>query len=247
MENSNRLFSPSLREAAAALSGERPRDEPPRVVAGTSLAGRWQQPLLEFSSGSPNLPLNEAGVAAWRSYDRKASPANTCEPLNVPSVFLAPFFLFDLRIDGQRAVLHSEAYDIVRTVPFGRRAAAVDASGRFGRARARFEGDTLVVESRDYPVSKWGLGHDEAHGGADVPSSAQKKLTERFALTSDGRTLVYTYELFDPVYMTGPHTGRVELARVPDDVRMYAYECDIESAAMWSRSATDAPLRVGGE
>ena len=247
MANSERLFSPSLREAAAALSDEPVSDDTPPVAASTSLAGRWQQPLLEFPLGSPNLPLNEAGMAAWRNYDRKASPANTCEPLNVPSVFLAPFFLFDLRVEARQVVLHNEAYDIVRTVPLARRSAAVDANGRFGRARARLERDVLVVETRDFPVSLWGLGHEEAHGGGDVPSSAQKTLTERFAVTPDGRTLVYTYELFDPVYMTEPHTGRVELARVPDDVPMYAYKCDLESAAMWSRRPTDAPLRVGGE
>jgi hypothetical protein len=44
--------------------------------------------------------------------------------------------------------------------------------------------------------------------------------------------------------MTAPHTARIELTRVPDDAQMYAYECDVESAAMWSRDAADPPLRV---
>jgi hypothetical protein len=37
----------------------------------------------------------------------------------------------------------------------------------------------------------------------------------------------------------------VELTRVPDDVEMHAYECDLESAAMWSRQRADTPLQLG--
>jgi hypothetical protein len=246
MANSNRLFSPTLRAAAAALSdeGDAPATPLPVATAGAGLSGRWQQPLLEFGQDGPNLPLNDAGMAAWRNYDRKSSPANTCEPISVPAVFLAPFFLFELRIDAERALLYNEAYELRRTVPLDGTTAAVDDGGWFGRARGRVESGTLIVESRDFRASKWGLGHEEAHGGADVPSSPQKTLVERFTALPDGRTLAYEYTLYDPVYMTQPYTARVELTRVPDDAEMYRYECDLESAAMWSRDATDPPLRV---
>ena len=244
MANSNRLFSPSLRAAAAALADEEAAAALPAVAATDSLEGRWQQPLLELTVGHPHLPLNDAGMAAWRDYDRKSSPANLCEPLSVPSVFWAPFFLFELRIDGQRAVLYNEAYEIRRTVPLDGTTAAVDERGWFGRARGRLESGTLVVESSGFPPSRWGLGHEEAHGGADVPSSPQKTLVERFSVLPDGRTLAYEYTLHDPVYMTEPHTARIELTRVPDGTAMYRYECDLESAAMWSRNADDPPLRI---
>ncbi len=62
---------------------------------------------------------------------------------------------------------------------------------------ARIDGDTLVVESRDFPPSRWGLGIEEAHG-ADVPSSERKTLTERFTAQPDGQTLVYEYTLDGP-------------------------------------------------
>lgn len=245
MADSNRLFSPTIRAAAAALTGDDSADDVSPVSARTTLAGRWQQPLLEFGSEGPNLPLNDAGMTAWRNYVRKESPANTCEPLSVPSVFLAPFFLFELRLEADRAVLSNEPYDIVRTVPLDGTTAAVDAGGWFGRERGRLEGGALVVESSGFRASKWGLGHDEAHGGRDVPSSEQKTLVERFSVLADGRTLVYEYTLTDPAYLAQPYTGRVELTRAPDDAEMYPYECDVESAAMWSRDAADPPLRVG--
>ncbi len=244
MADSARLFSPTIRAAAAALTGEDSAESAPPANARATLAGRWQQPLLEFPSDGPNLPLNEAGMTAWRSYVRKESPANTCEPISVPSIFLAPFFLFELRLDAGRAVLYIEPYDVVRTVPLEGTTAAADAAGWFGRVRGGLDGGALVVESDGFRASKWGLGHDEAHGGADVPSSEQKTLVERFTVLADGRTLVYEYTLNDPAYLAQPHTGRVELTRVPDDAEMYPYECDLESAAMWSRDAGDPPLRV---
>jgi hypothetical protein len=37
-----------------------------------------------------------------------------------------------------------------------------------------------------------------------TPASAQKKLIERFALGQDGKTLVYSGTLQDPVYLAKP-------------------------------------------
>jgi hypothetical protein len=124
--------------------------------------------------------------------------------------------------------------------------AAADPEGWFGIVTGRIDGETLVIESRDYPASRWGLGiaTHVLGGGADVPSSAEKTLTERYSLSDDGRTLFLEYTVDDPVYLAKPYTGRLELTRVPDGTPIYPYECDRESAAMWSRTERDEPLRV---
>lgn len=250
-DRSDRIYSPSLVKALADATGKTVSAPPtastaPAATGIARLAGRWQQPVMPPGKESP-LALNEAGLAAWRGYDRKLSPANTCESMAVPDVFMAPFYLFELRVDGESVVLHNEAYDIRRTVPLGGAAARVDERGQHGMAAARVDGDALVVESRGFPASKWGLGAEVQllGAGADVPSSERKTLTERFTAGSDGRTLVYEFTLDDPAYITKPYSGRVELTRVPDTAQMYPYECDPESAAMWSRDAKDKPLRVG--
>ena len=162
----------------------------PRVTGSTGLAGRWQQPLTLFDGNGPGLPLNDAGMAAWRSYDRKRSPANVCEPINIPDIFFSAFFLFEIRIDDDRAVLHNEYYDVVRTVPLNGTGAVADARGAFGTVTGRIDGETLIVESRDFPASRWGLGIEEAHR-ADIPSSTMKTVTEWFSVTPDGGTLIY--------------------------------------------------------
>src|SRR5690606_24024967 len=100
--------------------------------------------------------------------------------------------------------------------------AKTHASGVWGSARARIEGNTLVIESKDYPASKWGLGAATQilGGGADVPSSPQKVVTERISTSDDGLQLHYDYVVFDPVYMTGEYGARVVLRRAPDSAVM---------------------------
>jgi hypothetical protein len=253
----DRLYSPSLSALSAAgpaggiaisnaTSGIKTVAEVPKGTGLARFAGRWQQPFTPPGAESP-LPLNAAGIAARNAYDQKASPANTCEPMSIPDIFNAPFYLFEIKLDGQRVTLHNEAYEIVRTVTLGGPGAPVDPKGQFGTATARLDGDVLVIESKGYPASKWGLGAEvQALGaGKDVPSSAQKAVTERYAVSPDGRTLVLDYTVFDPAYMTKAYAGRIELTRVPESAALYPYQCDLESASMWSRNARDKALKVG--
>ncbi len=253
----DRLYSPSLSALSAtgpaggiaianATSGIKTVAEVPKATGIARFAGRWQQPFTPPGPESA-LPLNAAGVAARNAYDQKASPANTCEPMSIPDIFNAPFYLFEIKLDGQRVTLHNEAYEIMRTVTLGGPAAPVDAKGQFGTAAAKLDGDALVVESKGYPASKWGLGAEVQilGGGKDVPSSTQKAVTERYTVSPDGRTLVLDYTVNDPAYLTKPYAGRLELTRVPDSTTLYPYQCDVESAAMWSRNAKDKALKVG--
>ena len=254
----DRLYSPSLSVLTAAgpaggiaiannaTSSIKTVAEVPKATGIARFAGRWQQPFTPPGTDSA-LPLNAAGVAARNAYDQKASPANTCEPMSIPDIFNAPFYLFEVKVDGQRVTLHNEAYEIVRTVTLGGPAAPVDPKGQFGTATAKLDGEALVIESKSYPASKWGLGAEVQilGGGKDVPSSTQKTVTERYTVSPDGRTLVLDYTVNDPAYLTKPYAGRLELTRVPDSAALYPYQCDVESAAMWSRNAKDKALKVG--
>jgi hypothetical protein len=206
------------------------------AVGARRVAGRWRPPLQVNGDGSA-LPLNEAGLQAWRSFDQKLSPANTCEPMSIPVVFNAPSYYVDIRFGTDNVVVYNQAYDIKRTVPLTGQSAPADPEGRFGVVRGRIDGNALVIESRDYPVSKWGLGAATQinGGGADVPSSAQKTVTERYTVSEDGLTLIFEYDLFDPVYMRAPHHARIEMPKVADDAPMYRYDCNVESARQFSR------------
>jgi hypothetical protein len=66
-----------------------------------------------------------------------------------------------------------------------------------GHSVGRWEKDTLVVETTNFKDHPMGLS-------TSLPSSAQKRLTERFALGPDGKTLTYSGVIEDPVYLTRP-------------------------------------------
>ena len=217
--------------------------EAPAVAGARRVEGRWTPPFQRPAEMSA-LPLNEAGLEAWRNYDQELSPANTCEPMSVPVVMNAPSYFVDIRFQGDHVVIHNEAYDVDRRVPLGNEFAPADPNGQWGNVRGRIEGGQLIVESRDYPPSRWGLGAATQinGGGADVPSSAEKRLTERFSTSEDGLELRYEYDLFDPVYMSRVHTARIVMRRVADDSPMYAYDCNVESARQFSRGEGESVL-----
>lgn len=199
------------------------------------LAGRWLAPFPDTGAESP-LPLTPAGLAAREAYDPQRSPANTCEPNNVPAVFHSPY-MFEIQIASREVIVRHEAYNVTRTVPLNAEPRPAEPSGVFGMVTGRMDGDQLIIESSDFPASRWGLGvAGTTNGaGADVPSSDQKKLIERYSASDDGATLTVSYTLEDPVYLTEPYSNSVELTRVSDDSPMYEYDCEVDNAARFSR------------
>ncbi len=208
------------------------------------LAGRWSS-RGGFGTGML-LPLNERGRQAWEDYDPKLSPANSCEPMNFPDMFNAPY-LFDLSFDDNTAVLYNEAWEITRRVPLNGQPVRPRLDGLFGVVRATMDGATLVLESGGYIPSRWGLGSatQKLGGGNDMPSSARKTLVERFSVSDDGQVLTYEYTLKDPIYLTSAYSDSHQLFRVADDTPLYGYDCEIEAAAMFSRTPGDASLQIG--
>ncbi len=210
------------------------------------MAGRWNAPGgFGRPEGSP-LPLNETGRAAWESYDAKLSPANTCEPMNFPDMFNAPY-LFDVQVNGNELVIHNQPWEAVRTIPLDNTEITTVPAGIFGVVKGRLEGTTVVLESERFPPSRWGLGSATQFlgSGADMPSSEQKRLIERFTLSEDGLTLNYDYTLEDSTYLSQPFNGRLQFTRLAAATPMYPYDCVVEAASMFSRTPEDAALQVG--
>jgi len=209
------------------------------------LAGRWSSPGGFGQSETP-LPLNEYGREAWENYQPKLSPANTCEPMNFPDMFNAPY-LFDLRFEGNTVLLYSQAWEIMRAVPLNGRPTRTRLDGLFGITRAKVDDESIILESGGFPPSLWGLGSatQKLGSGADIPSSARKTLLEKFTVSQDGRSLVYEYTLKDPIYLSAEYSDKLELRRIVDDSPMYDYDCEVEAAAMFSRTVDDPALLIG--
>jgi hypothetical protein len=204
------------------------------VQNAEAVAGRWLSPTPRYNP-QPLLPLNEAGSAAAANYDPQLSPATTCEPGAIPNLQLFPY-LTDIRIQDDRVIFHHEAYDVVRSIPLDAPAAQVEPLGNMGVASAHIEGKELVIESSGYPPSRWGLaGAAQPRGGSyDVPSSAQKKVVERYSVSDEGQTLTLAQTIEDPVYLTEVYSASLTMSRVADDEPMYPFECETDSAKRFS-------------
>ena len=100
------------------------------------------------------------------------------------------------------------------------------------------EGDELVIESSEFPPSRWGLALAAIPlgNGSDVPSSAEKRVVERYSASEDGSTLRVEYTVEDPVYLTEPYTGYRDFSRIPDDTPLHSYGCEVDSASRYSRN-----------
>ena len=221
------------------MGGERSAPAAPLAPPGTGaqrLVGLWSPPFQPNPATTP-LSLTAAGRKAWESYDQKRSPANTCESMSIPDIYNAPSYIVTIEIAANQAVVRNQAYKVVRTIPLDGSEAPADPKQQFGIVRGRIDNGALVIESRAYPASAWGLGAATqiAGAGADMPSSTQKTVVERFSVSPDGLKLTYEYTVNDPVYLTAPFSHRVEWARAPNDTPIYPYDCDVESASQFSR------------
>ena len=222
-------------ETFGAILAPDDTSERQRVAGIEALQGRWQAPFPQPTTESP-YALTSAGREAWENYDPQHSPANFCEPISMPGIYYAPY-LNDIQVNDAEVVFFHEPYNISRTVPLDGEPSLAEPSGILGVVSGRVENGQLIVDSHDYPASDWGLAIAVGTngGGADVPSSTQKTLTERYSVSEDGLTLTVDYTLTDPVYLAEPYTSSVSLTRVADDAPMYDYECELDSAERFSR------------
>jgi hypothetical protein len=112
-------------------------------------------------------------------------------------------------------VILNEMVHDARVVPLSNRP---HSGGRrwLGESRGRWEGDTLVVETRNFTANGTGTI------GLRTPPSEQLRLTERFTLRN-ARTLLYQFTVEDPATWTRPWTAVVPMQKT--DEQIYEYAC----------------------
>ena len=108
-------------------------------------------------------------------------------------------------------VIHTEMVHDARIVPLdGRPHIADDIRQWRGDSRARWEGDTLVVETANFYLETWMRG-----------SSPNMHLVERFRRV-DADTLLYEFTVTDPTTWTSPWTAQVSMRKIEDPIFEYA-------------------------
>jgi hypothetical protein len=119
---------------------------------------------------------------------------------------------------GYVAIRYEMVHDF-RIIPIDRRPhVSPKIASYMGDARARWDGDTLIVETTNF-TDKVGVGLS----GGGTPNSSAMRLIERFTRVSKDR-IRYEATVDDPRTWTGPWTVAFPLTRTPE-YGMFEYAC----------------------
>jgi hypothetical protein len=121
---------------------------------------------------------------------------------------------------SDHVVLLTEMIHNARIIPLGGRPHLAPTTLQWaGDSRARWEGDTLVIETRNF--------RSETAPGGGSPSAA--RLVERLTRV-DANILMYEYTMNDPAIWTRPWTVQVPMRKTTE--RIYEYACHEGNYAM---------------
>jgi hypothetical protein len=202
------------------FSGESTRTD----ARTSSVNGTW---ITLIDSAEPwkwiddpsQLELTEAGRRAVASYDPvEATSRASCEPRPAPRIMISGDRKSIELNDG--AVWIRAEYDVTERVAYFD---ARPPAGRtvHGHSLALWQDGVLIVETSNFTENPLGIT-------AALPSSKEKHLVERFALDADGQSLLYSFELTDPVYLAAPLTGEMRWLYRPN-VDFELVPCDPEA------------------
>ncbi len=128
-----------------------------------------------------------------------------------------------IQTEDNFTIVHEMIHD-VRVIPLNKDS-HIDSKVKLwmGDSIARWEGDTLVVETRNY--NDRGMIASSAAGGRlkGVPVSEELHVVERFTRVSNN-TILWEARVSDPVNFSAPFTISMPLTR-DDEYVMYEYAC----------------------
>jgi hypothetical protein len=203
------------------------------------LTGKWMTFITGQKVSDSPMPLNQAGKEARENFNAAMNSSSECVPSNLPSLLMIPY-VYEIKREGNNIDIFHEYAQLRRPVTLGSGVPNVT-DPNYGRRIGRYENDTLIIESDGFPALSAGLasGWEPNGNGADIPSSTQKELIERYTINEDGSVLTVEYTVTDPAYLTEPFTANVVWHRMPFDSPIYEFDCDAEIA---SRSTQNAAI-----
>lgn len=225
-----------------------------KMIKADSLAGKWtgQRPVDAPPSPPPapvdpevppcttgfdcffktRLVLTEDGKSAMQSYDALSSenPESTCVGRPTPAAIVSArgyLLEFDLSDADEKIVIHSEYFNEQRDIWMdGREHPQSSQTFQTGHSIGRWEGDTLVVDTRNFDDhrSPYQIG---------VPSGSQKHVLERYRLNDEKTAIEMEFILSDPEYISEPlqHSGTFFHA---PHMQMLVSDCDPENTSRFA-------------
>jgi hypothetical protein len=154
----------------------------------------WTPLLQAFPRPRGDAVLTAAGEAAQARYGIDKQVVADCEVPGMPFAMMSPYPI-EFVDEGERLVIRGEAYDLERVAYLEPLATPPEPSPE-GYSLARFEGDTLIIDTTriDY----------HSYGDLGPAQSDRSHVVERFTLSADGTRLDYEVTITDPVMLAAP-------------------------------------------
>jgi hypothetical protein len=186
----------------------------PAPAAGRG-GGPAKPPTGEYAALPTQPPLQPWAAEKVKTLTNKDDPTVRCFLPGVPRVVGMPM-PFEIVQTPKQVVILYEAFRAFRIIPTdGRKPVGETLPSYMGDSNGRWEGDTLVVDVKNFNEKIWGPGNMR------VTSDAYE-VTERY--THQGSTIAYEARVQDPKVLTGPFVYRATFRR-PPDTRVAEYEC----------------------
>jgi hypothetical protein len=173
--------------------------------------------------GKDNFPeLNERGLAYQKVFEEIIAPKYDCQPSTSPAIQYDPYNM-EVVQQKDRVIFRYEKDDQERTVWLdGRTPTAKDFSLQ-GFSTGKYENGALVVVTTHFVFDI--TGFDDYNG---IPSSPQKKVTERY--WREGNELRITLTIEDPMFLRKPTGYTTRWLPQPPNFKLEPFDCDPESA-----------------
>ena len=184
---------------------------------GAAPGGRGAAAPAPTPGSLPRTPTSKPGAEKYRVV-RGADDTglySSCAPPGVPQTFMVPYYVQFVQSPKYLIILH-EYLHLSRTIPLDGSPLPADPDPFWmGHSTGKWEGDTLVVESRGFKES-------EVNG---YKTTEDLHLTERFRRPNLG-TLEYEVVIEDPNVFAGPWLMTRTFPLMPEYNRVDEFFCE---------------------
>jgi hypothetical protein len=161
----------------------------------------------------------DAGAQRTRRYDPADDPAIRCEPPRLIELLQAPQPVV-VEVHNDYVIMHHDHWNTVRKIMLGSGGAAVAvASTRLGSPTGRFEGATLVVESRNVA----------AFTNEAITMTDGTRIVERYTPGGNGARLDVEVTIEDPASYREPLVLSASRVRTPGEKIYDLPPCEFNS------------------